>query len=168
MLSGSGVGRALAGLLGRLSKPRADVVLIGLLVVVLLLGGGLAFARSIPSTQAEEISREQPVAALAWIGAHDPGDRAFNRFEWGGYLGLHRPDHPIYIDGRADVYGDQVIAEYVRTIGLSLDPQTTFDRYRIDFVLFPPGTPLAGWLDGSPKWQRAYSDPVAAVWVRAS
>jgi hypothetical protein len=169
-ISASRIGVATAPLLRRLATPRsgtAGAVNAALAVLLLLLGMGIATARTLPPTQAEEIAKTQPVAAVDWINANDPGARVFNQYEWGGYLGLRRPEAPIYIDGRADVYGDQIIAEYVRTIGLSIDPQSTFDKYAIDYVLFPPDTPLAGWLDASAEWKHAYRDQVAAVWVRA-
>jgi hypothetical protein len=168
VISGSRLGNRAAPLLQQFSRPRRDALLAVLLVALLALGSGLALARSLPATQEAEISRAQPVAAVAWIVDSDPGEQVFNRYEWGGYLGLHRPERPIFIDGRADVYGDEVIAEYVQTIGLSIDPQKTFDRYQIDYVLFDPGTPLAGWLDHSSNWKRVYADAVAAVWVRAA
>ncbi len=166
-VSKSRLGQQAASTLERMTRPRSDPLLVVLVIAVLALGTALALARSLPDAQARETAREQPVAAVDWIRAHDPGDRVFNRYEWGGYLGLQRPDQPIFIDGRADVYGDRVIAEYVRTIGLSIDPQTTFDRYAIDFVLFPPDSPLGAWLNASAKWRPVYVDDVAAVWVRA-
>ena len=53
------------------------------------------------------------------------------------------------MDGRADVYGDQLLQMYVGIIGLHGDPQVTFDRYGIDYAVFPPDTPLADWFDAS-------------------
>lgn len=164
-IGGTGLGRAMAPYLDRLSRPRSGRAYPAVVALLLLLGLSLTALRASPASQASEVAVQQPVAAVDWMLAHDPGTRVFNRYEWGGYLGLRRPHVPIYIDGRADVYGDAVIAEYVRTIGLSVDPQATFDRYGIDHVLFPADTPLGGWLDASAAWQRAYHDDVATIWV---
>lgn len=162
------LGRAWTPTLTRLSAPRRSVLLPTLAVFLVLLGAGLSAVRALPSSQATEVAIEQPVAAVHWILDNNPGDRVFNRYEWGGYLGLHQPDEPIYIDGRADVYGDDLIEEYVRTIGLAVDPQTTFGSRGIDYVLFPQGTPLAAWLDASDRWARVYGDDVAGVWTKAN
>jgi hypothetical protein len=70
------------------------------------------------------------------------------------------------MDGRADVYGDELLHMYVEVIGLQGDPQEVFDRYGIDHVVIPPDWELAGWLDGSPLWERAYADDTAVIWVR--
>lgn len=169
IISDTRLGRGVAPLLARLQRPRSGTlgavnrVLIGLLIV---LGVGVALLRVSPSAQAAEIERGLPVKAVAWMDANDPGERIFNRYEWGGYIGQHRPDHPIFMDGRADVYGDELLRMYVSVIGLEVDPQVILDRYRIDHALLPPDWPLAAWFDQSPSWRRAYADPTAVIWVR--
>ena len=132
----------------------------------MVIGLGVSFLRVNPDAQASEIARGLPAGAVDWMDAHDPGDRIFNRYEWGGYIGQKRPDEPIFMDGRADVYGDDLLRMYVSVIGVE-DPQAVFDRYAIDHVVFPPDTPLADWLDASPGWVRAYTDDTAVIWVRS-
>jgi hypothetical protein len=134
--------------------------------VLLVLGVGIALLRTSPPAQEAEIARVLPAGAVRWLDAHEPGSRIFNRYEWGGYIGQHRPQQPIFMDGRADVYGDQLLQMYVGVIGLHGDPQAVLDRYAIDYAVFPPDTPLAGWFDASPNWERVYRDETAAVWVR--
>ena len=168
-ISQTGFGQRMAPMLARLSRPRRGLlgtvngVLIGLLVVI---GLGVALARVNPGAQATEIARGLPADAVAWMDAHDPGQRIFNRYEWGGYIGQHRPDHPIFMDGRADVYGDELLRMYVSMIGVEGDPQATLDRYGIDHAVLPPDWPLATWFDSSPLWERVYTDSTAAIWVR--
>jgi hypothetical protein len=169
VISGSRLGRGTARILGRLAQPvggTRGAVNAGIAVVLLLLGIGVALLRTSPSAQGAEIARGLPADAVAWMDAHDPGTRIFNRYEWGGYIGQHRPDQPIFMDGRADVYGDELLQMYVGIIGLHGDPQVTFDRYGIDHAVFPPDTPLADWFDASAAWERVYLDETAAVWVR--
>ena len=70
------------------------------------------------------------------------------------------------MDGRADVYGQQLLEMYVAMIGVRDDPQAVLDRYAIDHALLPPDWELAGWFDASSLWERAYADETAVVWVR--
>jgi hypothetical protein len=108
-----------------------------------------------------------PVHAVAWLQAEDRGDRAFNRYEWGGYLIHERPGRLVFIDGRAqDVYSDAILSQYADVIGVRGDPQVVLDRYEIDYVLFVSASDLGAWLDGSSTWERVYTDSLAAVWVR--
>jgi hypothetical protein len=168
IISETGLGRRLSPILARLARPRTgrlgalNGALIGVLVLV---GLGVALLRVSPSAQAAEIARSLPAGAVDWMDAHHAGERIFNRYEWGGYIGQHRPQYPIFMDGRADVYGDELLRMYVSIIGLEGDPQVLFDRYGIDHAVFPPDTPLATWFDASPDWERAYADATAVVWV---
>jgi hypothetical protein len=169
VISATPLGKRLSPMLERLGRPRTGTLgtvnraLIGLLVVI---GLGVSFARVNPATAEREIARGLPADAVRWMDEHDPGDRIFNRYEWGGYIGQHRPSEPIFMDGRADVYGDALLHMYVDVIGVHGDPQEVFDRYRIDHAVIPPDWELAGWFDASPLWERVYEDPTAVIWVR--
>ncbi len=169
ILAETRLGRWSAPALERLSavrtggRGRANAALALLLI---LLGVGVALARVSPSAQTAEIARVLPVQAVAWLDEHEPGTRIFNRYEWGGYIGQHRPQQPVFMDGRADVYGDELLRTYVSIIGVEGDPQVLLDRYRIDYATFPPGTDLADWFDASSHWLRVYADATAAIWVR--
>ena len=168
VLSETRLGRRIAPILERLSRPAigqrriVHVVLIGLLAVV---GLSVTLLRVVPATQAIEIARVLPADAVTWLNTHEPGTRIFNRYEWGGYIGQHRPQQPVFMDGRADVYGDALLRMYVSIIGVHGDPQILFDRYLIDYAVFPPDTPLADWFDASDAWVRVYRDDTAAIWV---
>jgi hypothetical protein len=168
MLADTRLGQAAGPMLRRLATPRPgmgllNAVLAGLLAVA---GLGVTWGRISPAAQADEVARNMPVGAVDWILANDPGERPFNQYSWGGYLGLRRPDAPIYIDGRSDIYGDAPIRRYAETVLLERDPQDVLDADRIDYVLFDVDTPFAQWLDASADWRRAYADDLAGVWVR--
>jgi hypothetical protein len=169
ILSQTAIGGRLAPILARLSAPatasrsRLHIVLVALLLV---LGVGVSVLRVSPPAQTAEIARVLPAEAVAWLDEHEPGTRIFNRYEWGGYIGQHRPQQLVFMDGRADVYGDALLEMYVSIIGVQGDPQTLLDRYRIDYAVFPPDTELAAWFDASADWRRVHSDPTAAIWVR--
>ena len=158
-------------ILARLGTPRArgafSMVNGGLVAVAVLAGLAVTWARVAPSVQADMIADHMPVAAVDWIIENDPGDRPFNMYSWGGYLGLRVPEDPIYIDGRSDIYGDAPIREFADAVYLRSDPQALFDKYEIDYVLFGMDQLLAGWLDENVGWQRVYADDLAAVWVRS-
>jgi hypothetical protein len=169
VIAESRLGAATAGIIARLARPaagRRGAVNVVIAAILLVLGVGIAVLRIVPPAQAAEIARGLPADAVTWMDAHEPGTRMFNRYEWGGYIGQHRPDQLIFMDGRADLYGDQLLQMYVGIIGLHGDPQVTFDRYRIDYAVFPPDTPLADWFDASASWKRVYADETAAIWVR--
>lgn len=170
VISASSLGRALAGSLRRLAEPRAGVagaINIGLVVAVGAVGITAATLRVSPASQAAEINRRLPAAAVAWLNEHDVGQRMFNRYEWGGFIGLMRPDHLIFMDGRTDVYGDDAMHMYASLVYLEADPTPIFDRYGIDHAVAQEGSLLGDWLDASDAWERVYTDDVTAIWVRS-
>jgi hypothetical protein len=169
VISTTRLGARVSPTLERLARPRLGRLGIanGVLVALLLtIGLGVTAARVTPAAGEREIASRLPVDAVRWMDEHEPGNRIFNRYEWGGYIGLHRPHEPIFMDGRADVYGNELLETYVSVIGVRDDPQETFDRYDIDHVLIPPDWDLAAWLDASAAWERVYTDDVAAIWQR--
>jgi hypothetical protein len=170
-LAESGLGRRFRPILARLGTPRSrgpySTINAVLVAVAVLAGLGVTWARVAPPVQADMIADNMPVAAVDWIIENDPGDRPFNMYSWGGYLGLRVPEDPIFIDGRSDIYGDAPIREFADAVYLRSDPQALFDKYDIDYVLFGTDQLLAHWLDDSGLWQRVYTDDLAAVWVRS-
>ena len=157
--------------LDALTMPREGRLLLAHLALaagLVMLGGGVALARVTPPVQAAAEEAGFPLHAVAWLEAEDLGDRAFNRYEWGGYLIHERPDRLVFIDGRAqDVYTDELLTLYAAIISVQIDPQPQLDRYEIDHVVFQAGSELGAWLDASPDWERAYADSVAVIWVRS-
>lgn len=169
VIAASALGSRLASTVSALSARPAGVraaINAGLCAALVVLGVGIAFARVSPAAQERAITEEMPVAATRWLTSEEPASRVFNQWEWGGYLGLMRPDQPVFIDGRSDVYGDEVVRRYAHTILLEVDPAVELARFEIDHVLFSPDSYLGRWLDASPDWRRAYGDPIAAIWVR--
>jgi hypothetical protein len=171
-LAESGLGRRFGPILARLGTPRRrgpySLVNGALVAVAVLAGLAVTWARVAPSVQADMIDDHMPVAAVDWIVENDPGDRPFNQYSWGGYLGLRVPDEPIYIDGRSDIYGDAPIREFADAVYLRTDPQVLLDKYELDYVLYGANMAIAQWLDESAVWQRVYRDDVAGVWVRTA
>jgi hypothetical protein len=169
IISDSSMGRRISPTLARLARPRTGrlgILNVLLIAVVAALGVGVALARVYPAAAEREVASRLPVGAVAWMDANDAGARIFNRYEWGGYIGQHRPDEPIFMDGRADLYGDELLRMYVSVIGVEGDPQVVLDRYEIDHAVLPPDWKLAHWFDASPLWTRVYEDSTAAIWER--
>ena len=111
----------------------------------------------------EEIS---PTGALQAVrNAHLTGP-VLNEYRFGGYLiyaGI-----PPFIDGRADMYGDDFMKEYVESLSLTTSDglQKLLQKYRIEWTLLPPEIAAVALLDHLPEWRRLYADKVAVVHVK--
>jgi hypothetical protein len=109
--------------------------------------------------------RQSPAAAVDVLKARNP-KRVLNDLPFGGYLIWRQM--PVFIDGRAELYGEAFEMAYYRAlqlkdVNLFLDILKTWE---IDAVLLTPATPAVGLLDNISGWQRIYSDANAVLHVR--
>lgn len=105
-----------------------------------------------------------PVEAVNWLDANPPKGNMFNYFPWGGYL-LYRfyPMQRVFIDGQTDFYGETLTREYEKVITLSNGWEEIFDKYEIEWVMFPSNSVLVKELLGRSKWKLVYQDQLTSV-----
>ena len=112
---------------------------------------------------------DYPVAGANFIRDNYPNARMFNTYHWGGYLiNELYPNQRVFIDGRADMYGDTFVEEYSRVVHLQPGWRDVLAQYDIDLVIIEEDSPLAAALAEVPDWRLAFSDPVEAVFVRVA
>ncbi|MGY4474063.1 hypothetical protein [Bradyrhizobium sp. USDA 3364] len=107
-----------------------------------------------------------PAAAVDALQQHK-AQRVFNTAPFGGYL-VSR-DIKVFIDGRAELYGEQFVLDYyaaldARDVGQLLD---LLDKYRIDATLLSSDSPAGHALDHIKGWKRLYKDDIAVIHVRS-
>jgi hypothetical protein len=113
-----------------------------------------------------EIFRESlPVDAVEYIKSQRPNGRMFNSYNFGGYLIWALPEYQVFIDGRADLYGDELIFEWLNIIQGGEGWREPLDKWGVGFVLVEPGIPLIKKLEDS-DWELVYADEVAVVYQR--
>ncbi len=114
----------------------------------------------------------QPPAINSPVGAVDAlkashAKRVLNDAFFGGYL-ISR-DIPVFIDGRAELYGEQFVMKYFHALFLK-DVNALYDLlkvYDIDALLLKKDTPASLLVDHLDGWQRVYADETAVLHVRA-
>ena len=108
-----------------------------------------------------------PAGAVAYLRSHDLQGNLFNEYGWGGYLIYNLyPRRRVFIDGRADVYGDAFGERYDQVVTLSPTWKTILDADDIRLVLVPRTSPLAVALGSDPGWHEVYSDQLAGLFAR--
>jgi hypothetical protein len=141
------------------------LILLNWALVLLLALGGAVRVVSVLRDNHDVENTHYPVAALEYIQDADLAERRiYNSYNWGGYL-LWR-GVPVFIDGRADVYWDAFIEEYVLAYQVRGDWRQPLDRYGVEYVLIESGSSLATLLEESDEWVRVYRDELAVVYVR--
>jgi hypothetical protein len=144
------------------------------LMNVALLAGFLVFTvarvRYVTLGQPRAEAKELPEAAVSFIASQRPPAPILNHYNWGGYF-IWRlyPDYRVYIDGRADVYGDAFMDDLATAYYLRGDSwRNSFEKWGIQTVVLPPDAPLVTALRGLPDWKTVYSDSHAVVLTRTA
>jgi hypothetical protein len=104
-----------------------------------------------------------PVTAIPVVGPSN-SQRIFASDQWGGYL-IYRlyPSKRVFIDGRADVFGQELSNTSVAILNARHDWRHQLDRFAVDMVLIKPDAPLATVLKTSPGWRMLFDDGKAIV-----
>ena len=112
------------------------------------------------------ISRDYPVNAINFLRRNPVPGPLYNNLNWGGFLMWYLPELPVAIDGRNDLYGDELDQLFYRSE--SAYPSYATDPYLGDasVVILEARLPLAKILTIDPRFQLIYEDAVATVFAR--
>lgn len=110
-----------------------------------------------------------PVDAVDFIVNQRIEGRVFNTYHFGGYL-IYRlyPAQGVYIDGRADMYGDAAVKAYADLADGKPGWSESFDRLAIDYALLQRGQALRQLLLARGDWRLVYDDDYNSVLVRGN
>jgi hypothetical protein len=124
----------------------------------------LAFPNSEKLTQ--QVSDQSPAKAVEFIRANQLSGNMLNEYVFGGYLIWAMPEHPVFVDGRADVFEETgVLREFADWTSLRSEPVTLLDKYKIGFCLLAPQSPMTRVL-ALLGWTKVYFDSNSAVFIR--
>ncbi len=134
--------------------------------VILLAFGVFGFVRfhSVLGSQATAEAQKFPTSAVSWIAAHHPVAPILNHYNWGGYLiwKLY-PEYHVFIDGRADLYGDVFMDDTASVYYLKDGWKKIFEAWHVQTVVLPPDAPLSTFLSSDTRWNVVYRDQQAII-----
>jgi hypothetical protein len=105
-----------------------------------------------------------PVIAFEhWVAVKDAQrGNLLSEYNWGGYLLWTDPTSPVFVDGRTDLYGDEIISEWISVVQGGSNYQELLDKYDIHAVLLMPDKPLLADLTNA-GWIIQYQDSLAVL-----
>ncbi len=135
---------------------------------------GLALLLFAPSTDFNTrgldraISSFLPVNAVNYLRQHPAPGPLYNTLDWGGFLTWYMPNYPVAIDGRTDLYGDDLEELFFETANGA--PTYADNPYlnQAGVVILQKSNNLVSILQADPRFQLVYQDALSAVFVRAS
>jgi hypothetical protein len=164
-----------AGAQGRLSKsarrgapisswfrPSFNLAVV-ILIAVFALVKWVSLARGQDAREAEQF----PQKAVAFLQGGDQPRRIFVYYDWGGYaIWKLYPEYRVFVDGRADLYGDDLLRQFKTAVQLRTGWRDILDSWKVEAVLVPPSCALAEALLLDPNWHAAFSDSEAIILLR--
>ncbi|HTS35625.1 MAG TPA: hypothetical protein VMH04_08140 [Candidatus Solibacter sp.] len=112
------------------------------------------------------INAVYPVQAVNFLRDHPQPGPLYNTYDWGDFITWYMPEYPVSIDGRTDLYGDELDNRFYLTE--NGDPLYADDPYLQEskLVLIGKQKPLARLLSSDEHFQLIYEDSQAAVYMR--
>ena len=112
------------------------------------------------------ISADYPVNATNFLRRNPVPGPLYNNLTWGGFLMWYLPELPVAIDGRNDLYGDDLDK-------LFYESESGFPSYATNpyldesgVVILDSNVPLAKLLTIDPRFRMLYHDDIATVFAR--
>ena len=136
-----------------------------LLLAAFALARWTNLARSQNLREADQFPREA-VAFLRTNNPDQPG-RLFAYYDWGGYaIWRLYPQYRVFVDGRSDLYGDNILKQCDSAVQLHKGWRAALDDWNVQTILIPPNSALAQALFLDPGWNAPYHDSQASIFVR--
>ncbi len=144
-------------------RPLPNILLMAASLLILV----LAFPRQ--KNLAAQVESGSPVPAVDFVERHHLVGPMINDYTYGGYLIWAAPDHPVFVDGRGDVFEwTGVLSEFGRWATLQENPNILLDKYGVNFCVLARTAPMAQVLQLLPNWKAVYSDQMSMIFVRTS
>lgn len=142
--------------------PGINLLIVGLIALAAFSKLGVV---SLPAVVQASETAIFPQGALDWMRGHPVQGRTFNEYAWGGYLIWFLPEEKVFVDGRTDLFGDEIIGQWREVIQAEEPMQEILERWMVERVVVMPDRPLAGALLQA-GWVMKYQDPYSIILER--
>jgi hypothetical protein len=148
-------------------QPASRTLLVNVVVLITFAVFTVARIWQVLGSQATTEAKHFPTAAVAFLERERPPGPIFNHYNWGGYLiwKLY-PQYHVFIDGRADIYGDSFMEDFGSAYYLTDDWRKSLETWGIRTLVLPPDAPLVTALRTGTNWKQIYADSEAVILTR--
>lgn len=131
------------------------ILYVAFVSVAALCGGSIGGAKILSSGFSP---MAMPTKTLQYIKDHKlQYDRGFNHDNWGGLI-RYKLDQRVYIDDRADFYGEEFYKKYGAIVQTHPGWDTLLDEAKVEWVLMPKNSSLSAALRNDSRWTVACED----------
>jgi hypothetical protein len=112
-------------------------------------------------------AKTKPVAAVEFLKNEHINGNMFDNDEFGDYIIYAAwPEYKVFVDGRSDMYGVDIMKEYLKVITIKPGWDEVLKKYNITWVIYNAKTALSVLLMERDDWKLIYADKVANIFVK--
>ena len=138
---------------------------------VIIIAGAMAVLvpRGLGEGITANIDKRFPVQGVAALKMLDPDARVLADYGWGGYVihELYQSGGRVFVDGRNDMYDQQVLEDYDSIKNADPNWQALADRYGVDAILLKPEATVTRGPAESAGWCEQYRDENEVLYLRS-
>jgi hypothetical protein len=136
-------------------------------VIVLMAVFALTRWVSLACTQDAREAEQFPERAVEFLRAGCYAPKLFAYYDWGGYaVWKLYPEYRVFVDGRADLYGDDLLRQFQTVVNLRTGWRAVLDGWGLETALLPPSAAITQALLLDPEWRVVFSDSKAVILLR--
>ena len=112
-------------------------------------------------------AKTKPVAAVEFLKNEHLKGNMFDNDEFGDYIIYAAwPEYKVFVDGRSDMYGVDIMKEYLKVVTIKPGWDEVFKKYNITWIIYNAKTALSVLLMERDDWKLIYADKVANIFVK--
>ncbi|HEY1462569.1 MAG TPA: hypothetical protein VGF44_04045 [Terriglobales bacterium] len=139
------------------------------IVILFVIFFAVVRINSVIRSQARAEANNFPAAAINFLATHNSLAPVMNHYNWGGYfIWKLYPQYQVFVDGRADVYGDNFLNRLADMYYLKNNWKQKFEATNVCSVMLPPDAPLIAALRERNNWKMIYTDKQATILTRTT
>jgi len=146
------------------SHPWLNLALVGLIGFAVFAKQGVV---TLPATVQSAEVEIFPQAAVEWMKSHPNVGRSLSEYNWGGYLIWHLPQEKVFVDGRTDLFGDEIIGKWRQVVQAEENMVEILNQWRVDRVVLMPERPAVSTLKNQ-GWVAVYQDRTSIILERGN
>lgn len=144
------------------AQSRLNWILLGVLIIAVSYKITLVTPRAINQ---EHFNKTLPVDAVEFIRETQPDGQLFSSYNWGAYLLWALPEYPVFVDGRTDLYGDEIIAQWVQVVQAEDGWEQILEEWGVGVILLEPDRPVVAQLENN-DWRLLHKDEKSVAYGR--
>lgn len=147
---------------------RKQVIINWGILIVIILAVLLKVSQIYPRSVNEGYFGETlPVDAAGYLKENQPSGRLFNSYNWGGYVLWALPEYPVFVDGRTDLYDDEIFNVWLKVVQGEDGWQEILNKWDVNIILLEPDSPVIEKLEGG-GWKLTFMDQLAVIYMKSN